>query len=94
MKLPIILYCFFSMLLLTVMAGPARSEQLDGAQLYMKKCAKCHNDLSNTTIPGRRAQRIKTAIKANIGGMSRFSGVLNDEEIAAIAEALARNQKL
>jgi len=60
----------------------------DGAALYNRYCSSCHGRLSRTDRPGRRAARIRSAIKNNIGGMGYLSG-LDDDEINAIAEELA-----
>jgi len=59
-----------------------------GAALYNEYCSSCHGRLSRTDRPGRRAVRIHSAIKNNIGGMGYLSD-LTDDDISAIAEELA-----
>jgi len=67
----------------------SNAELLNGAQLYAKHCAKCHNNLQNTVKAGRRALRIQSAINANIGGMAHLKG-LSKDEVQAISDALTR----
>lgn len=67
----------------------SHAELLNGAQLYAKHCAKCHNSLQGTVKAGRRAKRIQSAIDANIGGMA-FLKDLSRDEVQAISDALTR----
>ncbi len=67
----------------------SHAETLNGAQLYAKHCAKCHNNLKNTVKAGRRAVRIQSAINSNVGGMAHLKG-LSKNEVQAISDALTR----
>jgi len=84
-------YIIYTVVLLLILAFVAVShaELLNGAQLYAKHCAKCHNNLQNTVKAGRRALRIQSAINANIGGMAHLKD-LSKDEVQAISDALTR----
>lgn len=88
MHRPYIIYIAL-LLLILALESVSHAELLNGAQLYAKHCAKCHNDLQDTVKAGRRAVRIQSAINANIGGMARLKGLSRDE-VQAISDALTR----
>lgn len=67
----------------------AQAPALDGAQLYASNCAGCHGPLATSPKQGATAQTITNAINGGIAPMAGLSG-LTDEEISAIAEALAQ----
>lgn len=84
-------YLISAALLLSILVfwNVSDAELLNGAQLYAKHCAKCHNTLQDTGKAGRRAKRIQSAINANIGGMAYLKG-LSTDEVQAISDALTR----
>jgi mono/diheme cytochrome c family protein len=64
---------------------------LDGAKLYADNCSGCHgaiNAINRMARDKRSATDIRNAINSNKGGMSFLSG-LTDEEVQAIADAIA-----
>ncbi|MBI5189359.1 MAG: cytochrome c [Nitrospirae bacterium] len=63
------------------------ADGLDGFAIYEAKCAKCHNGIGSTTIPGRSYSRIKSSIRTNIGGMAMFRD-MKDEELKAVSDVL------
>ena len=62
--------------------------QPDGPALYELVCAACHRDLANSQKKGKSVSKIQQAINKNKGGMGPLI-VLSQEEIQAIADALA-----
>jgi cytochrome c553 len=59
----------------------------DGANLYIKHCAKCHGPVTATTIKNGLPGLIKEAIDKNSGGMGVLS-TLTKEKINIISEQL------
>jgi hypothetical protein len=68
------------------LAGPSPD---DGAVLYDLACAACHRDLANSKVKGESAEDIQKKIDENEAGMGPL-GILSEEEIESIADALAR----
>lgn len=60
----------------------------NGAVMYELVCAACHRSLSVSEVKGESVQDIQEAILENEGGMAPL-GALNNEQINAIAAALA-----
>jgi len=68
-------------------AEVTEEDPTDGVTLYNRNCSVCHGRLLDTSKPGRRPARIKSAIRNNMGGMA-FLSKLSDEDISSIADAL------
>ena len=62
---------------------------LDGASLYATNCELCHNPLETSTVANQSFNQIKGAVANNFGGMASL-GALTDEQLQAIADALAK----
>ncbi len=58
----------------------------DGVSLYNANCVSCHGTLSNSTVMGRSATDIQSAIAANRGGMGSLQ--LTTAQVQAIGEVL------
>ena len=83
-------YRFLSIVLYILMVPVVSSAaRMDGAQLYEKYCSRCHLSLEKSERAGRRAKRIRSAIRTNIGGMGQLRH-LTKKEVDAIAAALAK----
>ncbi|OGW33712.1 MAG: hypothetical protein A2X58_04190, partial [Nitrospirae bacterium GWC2_56_14] len=67
---------------------PPPPTPIDGAALYSSKCGSCHGDLATSSMQGRTAAQIQSAINGNLGGMGSLS-TLTTDQVAAIATALA-----
>ena len=95
-KIIMILF-LFAMIFACAENGGKKSESpkaADGAQLYKKYCVLCHGAEGNLGINGSkdirvslltRGERIEL-IKNGKNAMTPFSGILSEEEIAAIAD--------
>jgi mono/diheme cytochrome c family protein len=59
---------------------------IDGASLYTSTCSSCHGPLSKSSVMGKSATDIKSAISANRGGMGSLK--LTDAQITAIGKTL------
>jgi uncharacterized protein (TIGR03382 family) len=60
----------------------------DGASLYAANCQSCHGALASSSVRGKSATQIRTAISSNTGGMGKLS-FLTSTQISAIATVLA-----
>ncbi len=63
------------------------TQPIDGATVYSNSCASCHGALASTSIQGRTASSIQSAIDQNIGNMG-FLSTLTTEEVQAVADVL------
>ncbi len=63
------------------------TQPIDGATVYSSSCASCHGALASTSIQGRTASSIQSAIDQNIGNMG-FLSTLTTEEVQAVADVL------
>jgi len=63
------------------------TQPVDGATVYSNSCASCHGALASTSIQGRTASSIQSAIDQNIGNMG-FLSTLTTEEVQAVADVL------
>lgn len=61
----------------------------DGVKLYGANCESCHGPLATSAKSGAKAQKIKSAIKKNAGGVMG-SLQLSNRQIKAIAKALGK----
>ncbi|HEY4745192.1 MAG TPA: fibronectin type III domain-containing protein, partial [Desulfuromonadaceae bacterium] len=66
----------------------ATTSALDGVALYASNCAGCHGALASSSVHGRTAAQIQSAINANIGGMGSLS-FLTPAQVQAIADVLS-----
>jgi mono/diheme cytochrome c family protein len=58
----------------------------DGVALYDSSCSGCHGSLSKSSVMGKSASDIKSAISANRGGMGSLK--LTDTQVQAIGKVL------
>ncbi len=63
----------------------------DGAALYADNCESCHGPLATSERLGQTATQIQDAINNNAGGEMGYLSTLTQEQIQAIADALAVN---
>ncbi len=63
------------------------TQPIDGTTVYSNSCASCHGALASTSIQGRTASSIQSAIDQNIGNMG-FLSTLTTEEVQAVADVL------
>ncbi len=63
------------------------TQPVDGATVYSNSCTSCHGALASTSIQGRTASSIQSAIDQNIGNMG-FLSTLTSEEVQAVADVL------
>ncbi len=63
-----------------------KSAITNGAKLYSTYCSSCHKTLSSSTVMGKSASDIKSAIAANLGGMGSLN--LTDAQVQAIGMTL------
>jgi len=91
MRMPISILLLFSAL--TFLPAPTQGGQAaapDGAALYGKYCASCHQELDKTLLMGRSPSRIRSAIR-HFAVMYKLR-TLEEAELAAIAAVLAAPQ--
>ena len=69
-------------------AGNGGTGGTDGATLYQANCVGCHGALASSSMSGKAASQIQSAINNNTGGMSSFS-FLTTTQVQAIADALS-----
>jgi hypothetical protein len=62
--------------------------EIGGDRLYELVCSACHKDLADSSLKGKPAEKIVQAIDKNKGEMGPLIK-LSDEDITAIADALA-----
>lgn len=65
---------------------PVATVNYDGKTLYSDNCTRCHG--GGYSVKGTTSARIQLKIDRNSGGMGILRGVLNGEEVAAIAAYL------
>jgi mono/diheme cytochrome c family protein len=81
-----------SLIFMTILCSPPAIATADedlrseGAILYSRHCASCHDSLEKNLLPNRNASRIRSAIRY-IPAMTRL-GDLKDAELEAIAAVL------
>jgi len=88
MRTPSCFQLFLVVLLLC--AAPALADEAgapDGALLYARHCAACHQALEKTVLTGRPVSRIRSAIR-HFAVMSKLK-TLEEVDLQAIAVALA-----
>ena len=67
--------------------SPPGNNNLTGAQLYASNCESCHGSLNNSAKRGKSATAITQAIVTE-SQMSHLKGILSEQQINKIAEAL------